>query len=301
MSPRQAQDGHDNMLSHARISALIELSEANAYSSLVGAAAAPVAVPRPSRCYWLGGACALVSPQTSGTLNMNRVIGLGVLEPVTAELLSEIEALYGQHGLAFGVEVSALGRNEVLDQWLSRRRLRRTVGTAMRWQQVRHNEPAGGGVVVTRAKNSWECEDIARLCQHVFRVPQVMAQALVDVHRDPRWRYWMVRQDSHLLACAMSFVDDGLAWLGWDATSPQARGQGLQSALIAARLKDAAEAGCSHATAETAADTVARADPSGRNYEKLGFVLAYERTTYVAIRTPFDNPRPGLERAGDVG
>ena len=64
----------------------------------------------------------------------------------------------------------------------------------------------------------------------------------------------------------------GLAILFADGTLPGARRQGLQSALIRARLHDAAARGCDLATASTLPGSL-----SQRNYERCGFQVVYTR------------------------
>ena len=217
---------------------------------------------------------------------MNRVIGLDVRDAATEQALHGIEALYSSHALAFGIELGPHPRSPALEEWLRRRRLRRTVATCMRYRNAATVNVPTTSAMVTRALTLPECSEVAGLCASVFRVPKVIAHLLIEAHHDPRWRHWLVRHDSKIVAAAMSFVDHEVAWLGWDATLSEARGKGLHTALIAARLNEAADAGCRFVTTETAADSPARTDPSGRNYQKLGFDAAYARTTYVALHKP---------------
>jgi GNAT superfamily N-acetyltransferase len=59
-----------------------------------------------------------------------------------------------------------------------------------------------------------------------------------------------------------------------DSTLPQFRGRGVHPAVIRARLASAQKAGCDLAIAGTAPGS-----PSQRNYEKLGFQVAYTKAT----------------------
>ena len=61
-----------------------------------------------------------------------------------------------------------------------------------------------------------------------------------------------------------------------DSTLPEFRRRGLQSALIAARLRQASAAGCQLAVACTGPGTV-----SQRNYERAGFRVAYTKVLLV--------------------
>lgn len=77
-------------------------------------------------------------------------------------------------------------------------------------------------------------------------------------------------------ACGMS-VRNGVASFFGDATLSAHRRGGVQSALIGARLRLAAEAGCEFATAGTQPGS-----PSQRNYQRLGFEVAYTRVTMIS-------------------
>jgi GNAT superfamily N-acetyltransferase len=72
----------------------------------------------------------------------------------------------------------------------------------------------------------------------------------------------------------MLVLADGAAMLNGDATLPGFRNKGVQTALLHARLRRAAEAGCDLAVIE--------ASPGGtseRNQQRLGFHVAYTRVT----------------------
>lgn len=75
-------------------------------------------------------------------------------------------------------------------------------------------------------------------------------------------------------------LSEEVAWLSADATLPQFRRRGVQSALQAYRLQLAASSGCSIAVSE--------AMPGGtsqRNMQRLGFSLAYTRLELLAPRS----------------
>jgi GNAT superfamily N-acetyltransferase len=71
-------------------------------------------------------------------------------------------------------------------------------------------------------------------------------------------------------------IRGGVALLFGDATLPEARGRGVQQALIGHRLRLASEAGCEWAMA-----SVLPGSGSHRNYERMGFGLAYMRVNVM--------------------
>jgi GNAT superfamily N-acetyltransferase len=72
-------------------------------------------------------------------------------------------------------------------------------------------------------------------------------------------------------------IRDGLATLFADATIPRFRRQGLHGELIAARLNEAMARGCDLASASTQPGS-----SSQRNYERLGFEVAYTKVMLAA-------------------
>ena len=71
---------------------LAELSEARAYVSLVQCPAAG-AIPGDFFVRRVGTAWAMISPAVTGTLNFNRVIGLGLEHPTSTDELVTMAAL----------------------------------------------------------------------------------------------------------------------------------------------------------------------------------------------------------------
>jgi GNAT superfamily N-acetyltransferase len=69
---------------------------------------------------------------------------------------------------------------------------------------------------------------------------------------------------------------EGVAQLTGAATAPAHRGRGVQTALLSARLADAASAGC-----DIAVVTAQPASKSQRNVQRRGFDLLYTRAVLV--------------------
>jgi GNAT superfamily N-acetyltransferase len=90
--------------------------------------------------------------------------------------------------------------------------------------------------------------------------------------------------DGRAVGCGSVQVVDGVAWLGGAATIPAFRQRGVQSALVAHRLRLAAELGC-----EVAAATALSSGPSARNLVRLGFQLTH---TQVVVEQKRFEPDP---------
>ncbi|MBM0203146.1 hypothetical protein JNW90_08570 [Micromonospora sp. STR1s_5] len=77
------------------------------------------------------------------------------------------------------------------------------------------------------------------------------------------------------------FLHDEAASLNAAATATGHRGLGAQSALIAARARAAAEAGCRWLFAETGKPAPGQQNPSLNNMLRAGLVPLYERRNWV--------------------
>jgi GNAT superfamily N-acetyltransferase len=95
----------------------------------------------------------------------------------------------------------------------------------------------------------------------------------------PGWYCFLATIDGEPAAAAAMFIRDGAAWSGMSTTLPDCRGRGLQSALIDARLNEAAARGVTWVTSETRQPSV-EDEPgfsSYRNQKRGGFERAYIR------------------------
>lgn len=129
-----------------------------------------------------------------------------------------------------------------------------------------------------------------------YQSPPALEVRLIEPAESPLWRHTVARGFTGLdtppeeMISMMSTICDfgqaflavgggaamsirnGVALLYGDATVPEGRGKGVQSALIRARLASAAKTG-----AEFAMAAVLPGSGSQRNYERAGFQLVYMR------------------------
>jgi hypothetical protein len=87
------------------------------------------------------------------------------------------------------------------------------------------------------------------------------------------WHCYSAYLDEREVGCGAMLLDNGLAVLGLDATMPEARHRGCQTALIHRRMTDAALAGCEVVLAESC-DVPSDRAGAGRNLQRAGFVEA---------------------------
>jgi hypothetical protein len=275
-----------------RLAQLVEFSESRAYRSLVQGAPETLLQTHGLRALPVGSGLALVAGSVAGSLNLNRVIGLGVGEPATESMIDDILEMYHSEGLSCGIEIGPAARPTLIVDWLRKRRLRRGLPTAMHYRRGEPVSSTSKGITVVQVRGR-ERVTVADICCSIFRMPKLVGTLIAHTAEGAGWRQWLAYVEDQPIAAALSFVAEDVAWLGWDATVPEFRGLGAQLALIAHRVNDAAASGCKYVTTETAVNTAVRNDPSFQNYARLGFSFAYERVTYMAInRAQRPNARP---------
>ena len=115
-----------------------------------------------------------------------------------------------------------------------------------------------------------------------FGMPAVMQPWLAAGVGQPGWAHYLAFDGETPVAGGALFVKGDVGWLGIASTLPAHRRRGAQGALMARRIRDAAELGCRWVVTETGEDTPEHPNPSYHNMLRTGFVLAYQRPNYIA-------------------
>jgi GNAT superfamily N-acetyltransferase len=106
--------------------------------------------------------------------------------------------------------------------------------------------------------------------------PASLLEGAIAMSSIPSATAWMARIDDWLAGGGSLIIHEGLALICGDGTLPAFRNQGVQSAMLRARLDQARQAGCDLAVICTQPGS-----GSQRNAERQGFSVAYARTMMV--------------------
>ncbi len=106
--------------------------------------------------------------------------------------------------------------------------------------------------------------------------PAGLYESLLDSVEIPSASCWLARIGDEPAGGATLFVIDGAAMFAGDGVLPAYRGQGVQTALLRARLAHAGRLG-----ADLAVICTQPGSASQRNAERLGFHVAYARFLFV--------------------
>jgi GNAT superfamily N-acetyltransferase len=227
-----------------------------------------------------GGTACFAEPDSP----FNKVAGLGFdgvpdLEPV--------EAAFAERGAPVQVEVAHLA-DPAIARLLSDRGYRLEGFENVLGRSLDDVAPAVNGIEVRRSGgaelDAWLdvvvaatlVSDEQGLPSHEEFSHATIETALRDFFAlDDIQRYSALR-DGVLAGGASVRFTDGIAQMTGAATAPEHRRRGIQNALLATRLADAAAAGC-----ELAVITTQPASKSHENAQRQGFEILYTRAVWV--------------------
>lgn len=111
-------------------------------------------------------------------------------------------------------------------------------------------------------------------------VPRMMRPWFGSSFQSSGFHHFGMAHDNDLVAVGATHVAGEFAWLGLDATHPKYRGRGMQLALLAHRVRAAADLGCRWAHSDTFLERGESTNASLRNMLRADFVRLYDRIIY---------------------
>jgi hypothetical protein len=221
---------------------------------------------------------------SSDALRMNRVIGLGHLGRAREEMIDGIIERFRAARLGrFSVVLSPGPQVAEITEWLTRRGLERHGGYALLVRDARRPVPSFRprlGLKVARAGRK-DAEAVVSIHEQAFFSPASRRSWALAGATMPGIEQYLVWSGRVPVAAGSLRIDGRLAWLGGGATLTSWRRHGAHAALIAARLRRAARAGCRWVWVETADPEPGRPAGSNRNLIRMGFEPAFVKPIFV--------------------
>lgn len=235
-----------------------------------------------------GGIATFAEPQSP----LNKVIGLCLGEPLDEGALSLIEGEWRDRNEPVRVEISALAFPDAVLALSGRgyhlHGFENVLGKPI-------GRPAMGGSVfasgisvskAVSAEDNRRWLDIAVTAfSHMDgtgsvadEIPprEVLEKIFSDFTSAPGFSRYIAWLEGRAVGAASMRVDEGLAQISGAGTLPEARGRGVQKALLQQRLNDAHAAGC-----DLAVVTSAPGSRSQENVMRRGFELLYTRAVMI--------------------
>jgi hypothetical protein len=221
---------------------------------------------------------------TAGAVPMglfNRGLGFGLDEPLTEAVIDTVTTfLADRGGPQTTVQLAPSIATPEAEGWLSARGYL----PGRRWVKLWHDLatlPVARSSLRVERIEAGRADDFLAITLGVFGLPDLLDSFARGVIGRPGWSHYLAFDGDRPVSTAAMFVSDGVAWCGFGATLEDARGRGGQSALFAARLRDASDLGCRWVVTETGEETEEiPINHSYRNMVRSGFRLAYARRNY---------------------
>jgi hypothetical protein len=212
----------------------------------------------------------------------NRAVGIGVARRA---IQSDVEAAVGFFDRLARTDVAApLSPHATppdLRVWFEDRGFVPSRNWVKLWHDLRELPTASTDLRI-EVVGPERADDFARISViEAYGFPPEIAPAVWATMGRPGWRHYLGFDGDTPVSSGAMRVQDGIAWLGFGATTEGYRRRGGQSAMFARRLQDARDAGCRLAIAETGEESPDSPNPSYHNMLRAGFQLAYARRNWV--------------------
>jgi len=217
-----------------------------------------------------------------------QTFGLGMFEEANAEQLDELEKFFATRGAPVLHEVSPMADPSLM-QLLSSRGYTPIELTSVMYREIESGVPptesrlkAGleTAKLKTRIVDESEADLWARTSSAGWSTVMeglgdfMLGFGQISARCNGAYPY-LAELDGKAISTGMLFIYENACILAGTSTIPEARNQGAQNALLAARLKFAAERGC-----KLAIMGAAPGSQSQKNAQKNGFNIAYTRTKW---------------------
>lgn len=235
----------------------------------------------------IGGAfVSIASELPASAIVVNRAIGIGLHEPADRLSASKTVCAFKKRGVArYFLHLHPEAGPADIAGWLKEDGLEQTRG----WMKFdRGTEPPPEISTELRVSKIGPAHGPAfgAIVSDAFDLGPKAAGWLANLPAQSGWHIYMTFAGNEPAGTGALFVKDGIGWCDWGATAPQFRGRGGQSALLAARVRDAIAFGCRAIHTCTGEEVPGDPQHSYSNILKMGF-----RENY--IRTNFAPPKPG--------
>ncbi|SBV25776.1 Acetyltransferase (GNAT) domain-containing protein [Micromonospora krabiensis] len=212
----------------------------------------------------------------------NKSVGLGLTEPVTDALITEVIDLHRRNGSPLAHIQIAPDRLPADWADISARHGLTPGSTIVRLVgEVDDVKPATTDLRVGPVEDARIDEWATRVWEFFDAPNEHLAAYVAAAARTDGFRAYAGWDGDEMIAVGTVFVHGDAAHLNSAATRASHRRRGVQAALIAARAEHAAAAGARWLVSEVARPDVEDANPSLNNMVRAGLTRRYDRTDWI--------------------
>ena len=271
-----------NTYAHPELIALAETAEAEFMYAYEGGAPSRVKAALGISTARLGGGVAL-SMRNDPTRYWSKALGFGLSEPVTGRLMEDLVEFYRSEGTP--MTVLQIAPSALPPDWSS---IAADLGLrgGSEWYKLAAPLDRIRPEARTRLRiapvGAEDADQWARTTVRGFGMPEeTLSPMLAACVENPFFLPFAAWDGDEIVAGANLFIHGPIASLNAASTLPSHYNRGAQSALIAARVKAAYDAGCTWVIAETGRPDPGEVNNSLSNLERAGLRPLYARANWL--------------------
>ena len=214
---------------------------------------------------------------------INGPVGVGIFEPASEPLIDELMRFYREVDREFGIGITPTTLPLDLATWLIQRGFTISRRIPLLYRSV--SQPSVPSATLPDGLRIEQVgRDQAELWRDTFGSMWVWYLAVWQaalIGQPGRFHYLVLDEKTPVAVSQMSTID-GVGFLHFSAVRKEYQGRGIQRALIAQRIEDAAKGGCEWVTSTADEDTPQEPGYSFRNLFACGFQLLHYSQGYDA-------------------
>lgn len=212
---------------------------------------------------------------------LNRAVGLGLHEPANAEGIERICAAYEEHEIDhFYVGIHPEARPADVRDILGQAGLEPARGW-MKFERPPDPAPMATSNLSVRKIGEDHVEDFGRIAAAAYGMIPDAGSLVRGLIGRPGSHLYMTFDGDTPAGTGLLAVDGDCAWFEWASTDPAFRQRGSQRALLARRIEDAIDAGCTRLMTCTGEAVPGDPQHSYHNIEWAGFKPTFVRENWT--------------------
>ena len=212
---------------------------------------------------------------------LNRAVGLGLNEPATEDGIERICAVYREHDVErFYLGIHPEAHPAGIEQLLEKVGLQSDRGW-MKFERGPDQAPTAESNLEVREIGAEHVDDFGRIATSAYGMTPEAAGLVRGLIDRPGVHLYMTFDGATPAGTGAMAIDGDRAWFEWAATDPEFRQRGSQRALLARRIEDAVDAGCTRLLTCTGEAVPGDPQHSYHNIEWAGFEPKFVRGNWV--------------------
>ena len=206
------------------------------------------------------------------------------LDSSNIDILDDIIEFYRKYNVSFRIDIAPFDLNSELLLKLAERGFYQYGfhSSLCGITEVRSTSTDKEAALTVRKLYENEFSLFGEIYTKAFKMPEFLAPAVAKnnhvLYNEAGWHFYLASYNNSAAAIAVLYVQDGVGSLAAAATLPEFQRRGCQTALVAARIREAAQLECDLVVGQASFGSISQA-----NMERMGLRIAYTKSLWKAV------------------